>query len=389
MKNHNLLMIPGPIEFDSEVLAALSAPTPSHTSTGFIETFARALERMRDIFLSPDGQPFILAGSGTLAMDSASANLVEPGDSVLVVSTGYFSDRFGQILERYGAKATYLAAPLGEGSNLNQVDKSLKTGKYKLLIITHVDTSTGVINDVQGLSRIAQTYGTMVVVDGVCSVAGEALHMTDWDIDLALTASQKAVGVPPGLALMMARPRALQAFRARKQPVLNYYADWTNWLPIMESYLSRKPAYFATPAVNLVVALNVSLSKILAEGLEARIWRHAAISKAIKAGITALSLGQVPVDPLYRAHTMTAPYYPSGVYGSDFLARVAQSGVILAGGLHPKIRNQYFRIGHMGEVTINEALATLSAIEEALKSSGYQIDTGASLSAAAKAYATV
>ncbi len=141
-------------------------------------------------------------------------------------------------------------------------------GSYKLLVTTHVDTSTGVITDVQGLAALSRKAGTLFIVDGVCSVAGEDLRMTEWGVDLALTASQKAIGVPPGLALLVAGPRALQAFKSRKSPVLNYYADWNNWLPIMEAYEARKAAYFATPAVNLVNALNVSLGQILAEGMQ-------------------------------------------------------------------------------------------------------------------------
>jgi alanine-glyoxylate transaminase / serine-glyoxylate transaminase / serine-pyruvate transaminase len=386
MKNHNLLMIPGPVEFDAEVLAAMGAATPSHVSPEFIETFARALEQLRDVFLCPDGQPFILAGSGTLAMDSAGANLVEPGDKALVVSTGYFSDRFGQILERYGAKVTYISAPIGARPSLEQVEKTLKTGVFKLMVITHVDTSTGVINDIEGLANLAQPFGTLVIVDGVCSVAGEELRMTDWNIDLALTASQKAIGVPPGLAIFVARPRVLAAFQARKTPVMNYYADWTNWLPIMQSYAARKPAYFATPAVNLVSALKVSLTKIIKEGLQSRFQRHSAISQACKAGISALGLDQVPTQSEYRANTMTAPRYPEGMIGSDFLTNVSRAGVILAGGLHPQIRAQYFRIGHMGEVTIGEVLTTLAAIESALNASSYRIVIGSGVAAAQKTY---
>ena len=113
MKGRKLLMIPGPIEFEPEVVAALGAPTTSHVAPDFIETFGRALERMREVFLAPDGQPFIVAGSGTLAMDLAGANLIEPGDKALVVNTGYFGDRFGALLTRYGARVTFVNAPVG------------------------------------------------------------------------------------------------------------------------------------------------------------------------------------------------------------------------------------------------------------------------------------
>jgi alanine-glyoxylate transaminase/serine-glyoxylate transaminase/serine-pyruvate transaminase len=388
MKHRDLLMIPGPVEFDPEVLSALGSPTTSHVAPDFIEIFAQALELMKDVFLCPDGQPMILAGSGTLAMDSAGANLVEHGDRVLVVNTGYFSDRFGQLMERYGADVTHISAPVGGRPSLFEVEHALKTADYKLMTITHVDTSTGVVNDVRGLAALAHQNGAMVVVDGVCSVAGEELRTSEWDIDLALTASQKAIGVPPGLALFTIRPRAMEAFRSRKSPVLNYYADWSNWLPVMESTLARKPAYFATPAVNLIAALKVSLVQIVKEGMSARFTRHVRISRACKAGINALMLDQVPLQPDYAANTMTAPRYPKGVNGPEFLNYVKHAGVILAGGLHPSNRTEYFRIGHMGAVTIGDVLTTLAAVENALVSCGYPIALGTSVSAATKSFYT-
>jgi alanine-glyoxylate transaminase/serine-glyoxylate transaminase/serine-pyruvate transaminase len=385
MKNRTLLMIPGPVEFEPAVLSAMGAPTTSHLAPNFIEAFGQALERMRRVFLSDDGQPFVLAGSGTLAMDSAGANLVEPGDQVLVVNTGYFGDRYAELLERYGARVTQVRAPAGGRPALEEVEKVLQTGEYKLVTITHVDTSTAVATDVRGLAALARRYGALSLVDGVCSVAGEELRMSDWGIDLALTASQKAIGVPPGLALLVAGPRALEAFRKRKTPVANYYADWNNWLPIMQAYESRKPAYFGTPPVNLVFALNVSLGQILEEGLEARFARHAALSRACKAGVSALGLSQVPLEPDFAAHTMTAPRYPRGMNGPDFLARVSRAGAVLAGGLLPSIRGEYFRIGHMGAIQLGDVLATLGAIETALTGCGFSFERGASVGAAMKA----
>jgi len=382
MKNRSLLMIPGPIEFDPAVLAALGAPTTSHLAPNFIEAFGQALERMRILFACPDGQPFVLAGTGTLGMDAAGANLTEPGDRALVVNSGYFGDRYGALLERYGAQVTHVRAAPGGHPDLEEVERTLQSAAYKLMTITQVDTSTGVLADVRRLAALGQRYGALVVVDGVCSVAGEELRMSEWGVDVAFTASQKAVGVPPGLALLVAAPKALAAYQARKTPVCNYYADWGNWLPVMNAYEARKTAYFGTPAVNLVFALNVSLGQILQDGLAARLERHARLSQACKAAITALGLGQVPAQPQYAAHTMTAPRYPQGIQGADFLARVAQQGVTLAGGLHPAIRNEYFRIGHMGAVTAGDVLAVIGAVEQALKLGGYPFTPGAGLSAA-------
>ncbi|MBN1888071.1 MAG: alanine--glyoxylate aminotransferase family protein [Thermoflexales bacterium] len=382
MKDRKLLMIPGPIEFTPEVMRAMGMPTASHVAPNFIEAFGQALERLRAVFSCPGGQPFVVAGSGTLGLDMAAANLIEPGDRALVVNTGYFSDRFATILERYGARVTHVKSPVvGDAPALEDVEVALQVGKYKLMTITHVDTSTAVGADVQGLAALGCQYGTLVVVDGVCSVAGEELRQEEWGVDLVLTASQKAIGVPPGLALVVASPRALAVFHERQALVGSYYADWTNWLPIMRAYEAREPSYFGTPPVNLVWALDVSLGQILDEGLDARFARHRKLSQAFKAAVTALGLKQVPLSPDKAANTLTAPYYPAGVDAS-VLKHIAAAGAILAGGLHPQIKAQYFRVGHMGAVTAADVLATVGAIEKGLAHAGYKFELGTGLAAA-------
>ena len=386
MKNRTLLMIPGPIEFEPAVLSALGAPTMSHVAPDFIEEFGQALTKLRQVWLSDDGQPFVLAGSGTLAMDTAVANLIEPGDKALVVNTGFFSDRMGAIMERYGAQVTHVRAPIGGRPSLEEVENALKQGQFKVMSITHVDTSTAVLTDVQALAKLAQHYGALCVVDGVCSIGGEEFRMSEWGVDVALTASQKAISVPPGLALLVASPRALAAFKARQTPVASYYADWASWLPVMEAYEARKPSYFGTPAVNLVVALNVSLTQILAEGLEARFKRHRALGAAAQAAFRALELDQVPLSAEVAAHTLSAPKYPKGITQTDLLPKVQRAGVTLAGGLHPVNKAEYFRIGHMGPTNIGDMLATIGAIETALAQCGYGFTSGAGVAAAMSAY---
>jgi len=391
VKNRQLLMIPGPIEFTPEVLRAMGMVTTSHVAPNFIEVFGTALERLREVFLAPDGQPFVVAGSGTLAMDMAAANLVEPGDGVLVVNTGVFGDRFGEILQRYGAEVTHVRAPaIGDVPPLDEVRAELETPstssgqRYRMMTITQVDTSTAVATDVRALAALGREHDALVVVDGVCSLAGEELRQGAWGVDLALTASQKAIGVPPGLALVVAGPRAMEAFRKRNSPVGSYYADWTKWLPIMEGYETRQPRYFGTPPVNLIWALHVSLGQILNEGMEARFERHRRISRAIKAAIAALGMAQVPVSADVAANTLTAPYFPDDVDRS-VLGHIKEAGVILAGGLHPEIKTRYFRIGHMGVVNESDVYATIGAIEKGLTEAGYTFRPGEGLAAAQKA----
>jgi alanine-glyoxylate transaminase / serine-glyoxylate transaminase / serine-pyruvate transaminase len=382
MKDRSLLMIPGPIEFEPDVLQALGAPTTSHVAPDFIDAFGRALENMREVWLAPEGQPLIVAGSGTLAMELAGANLVEPGDRALVLSTGVFGDRFEDLLARHGADVTILRAPLGQALDPQVVEDELRTGRYKLVTVTHVDTSTAVRMPLRELGGLAKRHGALSIVDGVCSVAGEEIRQGEWGLDVVLTASQKAVGVPPGLALLVASQRALEAFRARTSPVRSYYADWAKWLPIMQAYESRRPSYFGTPAVNLVAALDVSLRRIVGEGMAARFARHARLAGAFRAGVEALGLRFVAEDESDRANTLTACRYPSQVRGGDFLQAVKAGGVMIAGGLHPAIKDEYFRVGHMGAVGLNDIVATLGAIEGALFSIGMNVEIGCGVAAA-------
>jgi alanine-glyoxylate transaminase/serine-glyoxylate transaminase/serine-pyruvate transaminase len=385
MNKRELLMIPGPIEFEPAVMQAMAIPTPSHVAPEFVEVFGRSLEALRKVFLAaPDSQPFILAGSGTLAMDAAVANLVEPGDRVVVVNTGYFSDRMAAIAERYGAQVAQVGAEVGEAPPLEAIADALAQGATRLLLATHVDTSTGVKVDVEPLGKLARSHGALSVVDGVCATAAEVFRQADWDIDVCLTASQKAVGVPPGLALLVLSGQAMAAFERRRTPVQSYYSDFTLWLPVMRAYESRKPAYFGTPAVNLVLALDVSLQRILAEGMEARFERHRRLSGVFKAAMTAIGLKQVPLRPEVTAATLTSPYYPDGV-DAKVLGKVRANGAVLAGGLHPAIRERYFRVGHMGAVTASDILATAGAIERALAETGYRFDVGAGVAAAQRA----
>jgi alanine-glyoxylate transaminase/serine-glyoxylate transaminase/serine-pyruvate transaminase len=206
-----LLMIPGPIEFDEQVLRSMSTVGTSHMDAGFQNEFGEALEGLRRVLLTKDGQPFIIAGSGTMGWDIAAANCVEPGEKVLVLNTGLFGDRFGECLEVYGAKVTHLKAPFGDRPSDEEIEKALKADKYKMITITHVDTSSGVLNDPEAVAKVVKRVSpeTLICVDGVCSIAAETLRMDDWGVDLALTASQKALGTPPGLCVVVASQRAI------------------------------------------------------------------------------------------------------------------------------------------------------------------------------------
>ncbi len=366
MKRRKLLMIPGPIEFEPEVLSALGAPTTSHTAPNFIASFGNCLKMMKQVWECADGQPFIMAGSGTLAMDMAGSNLIEPGDKALVISTGYFGERYAELLKRYGAEVTILKAETGNTVDFSAIESSLKANDYKLMTFTHVDTSTAVRVDPKPMGELGRKYNVLTVLDGVCSVAGEELQQQDWGIDIALTASQKAIGVPPGLALLVASPKAMDAWRNRKTPVANYYCDWIHWLPIMQAYEEGRPSYFGTPAVNLVAALEVSLKMILEEGMEKRVARHALLAKEFRQKLRDLGFRMMPVNESSSASTLSAIYFPEAIEPSEFMGRMAKSDVIIAPGLLPDLKGKYFRVGHMGSVNRSDMVSTLAAIENVL-----------------------
>ena len=181
----------------------------------------------------PASQPFIISGSGTLGWDLVAANLAEQGDEVLVLHTGYFADSFADCFETYGVKATQLKAPIGDRPQLPDIEKALKEKKYKLITVTHVDTSTGVLSEIKSLSELVHRVSpeTLVVVDGVCSVGCEEICFDEWKLDAVLTASQKAIGCPPGLSISMYSGRAMEAFKNRKTPPASYFASFKNWTP--------------------------------------------------------------------------------------------------------------------------------------------------------------
>lgn len=376
MKSRKLLMIPGPIEFESEVMQSMAVPTPSHVDPDFISVFANSLKLLKAVCQSESGQAFIVAGTGTLAMDMAAANLIETGDKALVISTGYFGLRFAEILKRYGADVDILEAQVGDIVPMERIEEQLKSKKYKLLTFTHVDTSTAVLNDAKSIGALGKKYNVLTVLDGVCSVAGEEIKQEAWGIDVVVTASQKAVGVPPGLALLVASQNAMKAFEQRKTPVANYYGDWANWLPIMRAYENKQASYFGTPPVNLIMALEKSLQLIVKEGLENRFARHLRAGKAMRAAIRALGLELLSKNEAVASNTLTAPLYPSKIDAATFLKEINQEGIILAGGLLPELKTKYFRIGHMGSVNKADLLATIGAIETVLNNNGSKHELG-------------
>lgn len=378
-----LLMIPGPIEISPTVQEAYSVAPPSHLAPHVVEAFGKSLELMREIWCAgADAQPFIVAGSGTLAMEMAAANVVDPGEHVLVVNTGYFSDRMAEMLRRRGAVITEVAAELGDAPGEEEISAALDTDDFKAVFATHVDTSTGVRVDAELIARLANEHGALSVFDGVCATAGEAFEMQAWGADIYLTGSQKAIGLPAGLALLVASSRAMAAREALDSPP-PMSLDFHQWLPIMTAYEARQKSYFATPATTMILALEAGLEEIQSyafdntQGITARVARHARVAEAMRATWSALGLSLLPTSSDIAANTLSAIYYPEGV-GAELVAEISARGVVVAGGLHPDLKTRYFRVGHMGDViTRDEALVeTVEAVEQALIACGQAIEPG-------------
>ena len=387
MAARSLLMIPGPIEVSPAVQEAFATPPPSHVAPPVIEAFGVSLERMRAVWeAADDSQPFIVAGSGTLAMEMAVVNLLDPGQKALVVSTGYFSDRMADMLQRRGVEVVEVGAPVGDAPDNDEVREALELHDFDALYATHVDTSTGVRVDAESLAKLGREYDVLSVFDGVCATAAERFRMKEWGADVYLTASQKAIGLPPGLALLVASSRAMQARRDLDTPPPKSM-DFHEWLPIMEAYEARQPSYFATPATNLINALAVGLDEILETefagrtGVEARFDQHENAADAMRAAWSPMGLELLPEDEL-AANTLSAVKYPDGI-DSSVLGSIKERGVIVAGGLYPGRKKDYFRVGHMGYVIelADQLRATVTAVAESLNEHGFDVDTDAAVAA--------
>ncbi|KJZ80230.1 hypothetical protein HIM_00080 [Hirsutella minnesotensis 3608] len=381
--SHPTLLIPGPIEFDDAVLHSMSHYSESHVGAGFVATFGETLSMLRQLFQTTDSasQPFVISGSGTLGWDLVAANLLEPGEDALVLSTGYFGDGFADCLRAYGANVTKLDGPVGGRPQISEVEKALSGKKYKVLTVTHVDTSTGVLSDIKSVAAAVKKVSpdTLVIVDGVCSVACEEIAFDEWGLDGVVTAGQKAIGCPAGLSISMFSGRAIKALQSRKTEPATYFASMKRWLPIMQNYEAKKPSYFATPSPQLIHALNTALKQIMQRPLSDRFKKHIEVSDKVKKAVTDLGLKIVATKPEDQAHAMTAIYLPEGIAILDIIPRLLNKGIIFAGGLHKEIGTKYIRFGHMGVSVLaqvdpkrNDIDKAIEALQGALADCGYK-----------------
>jgi alanine-glyoxylate transaminase/serine-glyoxylate transaminase/serine-pyruvate transaminase len=376
MSERELLMIPGPTNVDPSVLRALSRPTLSHTSPEFVKIFEESLRDLKKLFMT-NNEVFVVTGSGTLALEMAVANAVEPGDKILNVVTGFFGQHFVKITKVHSAVSMVLEVPWGKSVKPENVKDMLKKDDYKAVTVTHVETSTGVANPIKEIGdTVKECSNAVYIVDAVCSLGGMEVRVDDWNIDICASGSQKCIGLPPGLGVLSVSNDVLKLLEARKSPVSFWYGDFRNWLPVM-----RDPSvYFATPPVNMIYALSLALKILLNEGLERRFRRHHVLAEAFRAAMDALNLKLI-ADRAFAEDTLTATCYPDNFDDATFRTEMKRRGIVVASTLGP-LKGKGFRVGHMGNVDRNDIMSTIGAIEATLKSMGYDFSQSAGLSAA-------
>lgn len=359
MKNKKLVMIPGPTPVARSIQDQMSRETVAFGDPAFIEDFKGVIDDLKDIFKTK-GEAFVVAGTGTLAMEMGIANVTKEGDNVLVISHGFFGDRYVELCQRRGLQVDVISSQWGSIVPLEKIEEKLKEKAYKAVTVTHVDTSTGVRAPLAEIGEIVKKYeDTVLVVDGVCATGAEPEYVDDMGIDVLITGSQKALGVPPGLAIVLAGEKALERRRALGT-IKDYYMDFEKWLPVME----EPSKYFATPPVNMIWALKEALRIIKEEGIENRYERHKRVALAMQAAIEAMGF-EILAEKEYRAVTLSNVLYMEGIEDGEFRKILAEEGVIVAGGLG-EYAGKMFRLGHMGNIDMHYLVSTMAAIERTL-----------------------
>lgn len=362
-RNSPLLMIPGPTNLDSRVIEALSLPQVAHTGQTFYSEFKDIVELTKYTFKT-NGKVIIFSGSGTSGMESSAASLLERGDKVLSVETGFFGRRFTTIAKIYGADVDTLSVQEGKAATPDLLDERLSRGSYGAVLLTHVETSTAVANPIKELSAVARRHGCLVIVDTVCGLGGSEFRFDEWGIDVAFAGSQKALAAPPGAMLMAISDRATEKLTNRKSPVVSYYYDLRRWIPIMDD----PHIYLTTPSTAVLRALRVALQMVREEGLENRWQRHAELSGAFQDSLVSAGARLFSESP---APTVTA----ISVKDSASLAKriLAEHNIMVARGLDSH-SNDIIRVGHMGIINKQMLDLTLSAILMEMKQLGEKVD---------------
>ncbi len=375
MPEKRYLFTPGPTPVPPEVLEVLARPAIHHRGPDFKQAYERVLARLREVFRT-EHDVLLFASSGTGAFESAVANLTEPGERALVVSSGNFGERWAELAGRYGADVDHLRYAWGETPD--PADVRGRAEAAAVVYLVHSETSTGVVADVQALGAAAKEAGALVVVDAISSLGAVPCETDAWGLDVVVCGSQKALMTPPGLGVVSTSPAALA--KARETTTPRFYFDWER----TRKAQAKLDAPF-TPAVPLVLALDVALGLLLDEGLEAAFERHVRLGRATRAGIKAMGLELASPDE-DRSAVVTTVRAPEELDVPAFLLDLRDRlGVQLIGG-QGEWSGKVFRIGHIGWFGIFDITTALAAVEDGLAVAGVELDRGVAIAAALEAF---
>jgi aspartate aminotransferase-like enzyme len=362
------LRIPGPTPVPTDILEAVGRPMVDHRGRPFAALIQRSVERLKEFFQTKQ-DVLIFTTSGTGSMEAAVVNTLSPGDKVLVVSIGAFGDRFAKIAETFGAQVTVLPYEWGDAADPEDVRKALAADpEIKAVLVTHNETSTGVVNPLAEIAQVVREADRLLLVDAISSLGAIPFDMDGWGLDVAVTGSQKGWMVPPGLAFIALSERGWEANESARMP--RYYMD----VGKHRDFLQKGQTPW-TPAVSIFYGLDVALEKMAAEGMEGVYARHAKIGQMVREGAKALGLELLATDERHASNTVSAIKCPEGVEVAA-LRRMLEDehNVVVAGG-QGKLAGKIFRIGHLGLVSEDDIRHALDALAEVLPKVGYSVPT--------------
>ncbi|MFP6679100.1 MAG: alanine--glyoxylate aminotransferase family protein [Dehalococcoidia bacterium] len=353
------LRIPGPVPLPEEVLQATGRQMINHRGPEFAEIISRMTANFKTV-LGTRGRAYFLTASGTGSMEAAIVNTLSSGDRVLSISIGSFGNRFGDIAEAYGAEVTRMESEWGEAADPEMVRRTLRSmPDCAAVVVTHNESSTGVMNPIEQISRVVHDESdALVLVDAVSSAAGVPLPMDDWGLDVVGTASQKSWIAPPGIAMIAMSDRAWRAHETSTIP--KYYFDIDQY----EKFLQIGQPPF-TPALSTIYALDHSLQAIIDEGVEEVLTRHAARAQQTRNGAKRIGLEIFP-DESIASDTVTAIRVPSDVDGKAMISHARNVYNVELGGGQEKLAGQIIRIGHMGWVMPEHIDESINAVAKTL-----------------------
>jgi serine---pyruvate transaminase len=371
------LMTPGPTPAPPEVLAAIAQPVIHHRGPDFRKLYSNCLGRLREVFRT-ESEVLLFGGSGTGAMESAVANLCSPGEPVLVVSAGYFGERWVGLARAYGTEVDHLRYAWGEIPSPADMSARLRERPATAVFLTHSETSTGVVTDLQPFAAAAREADALSVVDAVSSLGAVPLETDAWGIDVVASGAQKALMTPPGLAMVSASAAAWEQSTSASSP--RFYWDWERTRKGQATLDAP-----VTPPVSLVAGLDVALTMLLEEGLEAAYERHVRLGRACREGLKAMGLELFSPDEDGSA-VVTAARAPDGIDSGELVLLLRdRHGVTLAPG-QGELKGKIFRIGHIGYYDVFDITTALAAVELALVELGAVIERGVAVTRALEAF---